>query len=99
MKKLLPFAIACALAWALATRHRDGAHMQESADSDSQQAERFLPDSPATAVRTSFSCDGRTYCSQMISCDEARYFLQHCPNVKMDGDHDGVPCEQQWCAN
>ncbi len=48
---------------------------------------------------TSFTCDGRQYCSQMSSCAEATYFLQHCPNVKMDGDHDGVPCEDQWCGH
>ncbi|TLZ00944.1 MAG: excalibur calcium-binding domain-containing protein [Gammaproteobacteria bacterium] len=33
----------------------------------------------------------------MNSCAEAKYFLAHCPNVKMDGDHDGIPCERQWC--
>ena len=44
-----------------------------------------------------FKCDGRTMCSQMTSCAEARYFLQHCPNPKMDGNNDGEPCEQQWC--
>ena len=44
-----------------------------------------------------FSCDGRKYCSQMTSCAEAAYFLQHCPGVEMDGNHDGEPCEQQWC--
>jgi cold shock CspA family protein len=45
----------------------------------------------------SFSCDGRTHCSQMTSCAEARYFLKHCPGVQMDGNGDGEPCEQQWC--
>ncbi|WP_363798217.1 cold shock domain-containing protein [Lysobacter firmicutimachus] len=44
-----------------------------------------------------YRCDGRTHCSQMTSCAEARYFLAHCPNVKMDGNGDGDPCEQQWC--
>jgi cold shock CspA family protein len=44
-----------------------------------------------------FSCDGRTMCSQMKSCEEATYFLQNCPGVKMDGNNDGVPCEKQWC--
>jgi len=42
-------------------------------------------------------CDGRTHCSHMRSCEEAKYFIQHCPNTKMDGDRDGVPCEEQWC--
>lgn len=45
----------------------------------------------------SFACDGRTYCSQMHSCAEAEYFLKNCPGTKMDGNHDGVPCEKQWC--
>jgi cold shock CspA family protein len=44
-----------------------------------------------------FKCDGRTHCSHMTSCAEATYFIKHCPNTKMDGDGDGVPCESQWC--
>jgi cold shock CspA family protein len=44
-----------------------------------------------------FKCDGRTHCSQMTSCAEAMYFLQNCPNTRMDGNNDGEPCEQQWC--
>ncbi len=44
-----------------------------------------------------YRCDGRTHCSQMTSCAEATYFLKNCPGVKMDGDNDGIPCEEQWC--
>jgi hypothetical protein len=44
-----------------------------------------------------FTCDGRTRCAQMHSCEEAKFYLAHCPNVQMDGDHDGIPCESQWC--
>lgn len=40
-----------------------------------------------------FRCDGRQYCSQMNSRAEAEFFLANCPNTKMDGDHDGTPCE------
>lgn len=53
--------------------------------------------SVAAPVVVAYRCDGRTHCSQMRSCDEAKYFLAHCPGVKMDGDHDGLPCEDQWC--
>ena len=49
-------------------------------------------------VNSSFKCDGRTHCSQMTSCEEATFFLRNCPNVKMDGNNDGVPCEKQWCG-
>ena len=49
-----------------------------------------------TNTANQFSCDGRTHCSQMRSYEEAVYFLRHCPNVKMDGNNDGVPCERQF---
>jgi cold shock CspA family protein len=45
-----------------------------------------------------FSCEGKTHCSQMTSCDEAKYYLAHCPNVEIDGDNDTVPCERQYCG-
>jgi hypothetical protein len=52
-----------------------------------------LPE-PKTAA---YTCDGRTHCSQMTSCAEATFFLKNCPGTQMDGDRDGVPCEQQLC--
>jgi endonuclease YncB( thermonuclease family) len=51
----------------------------------------------ATRSGASFRCDGRTHCSQMTSCEEATFFLRNCPDAKMDGNRDGVPCEKQWC--
>jgi Excalibur calcium-binding domain len=58
--------------------------------------EKVAPAAPI--VSGSFNCDGRKYCSQMKSCAEAKYFLANCPGVKMDGDKNGIPCEQQWCV-
>lgn len=40
-----------------------------------------------------FVCDGRRYCSQMNSRDEAEYFHHFCPETRMDGNHNDVPCE------
>ncbi|WP_133749374.1 excalibur calcium-binding domain-containing protein [Pseudomonas sp. LP_7_YM] len=59
-------------------------------------------EAPAVLLSTnvppdSFKCDGRKYCSQMTSCAEAKSFLTYCPGTKMDGDHNGIPCESQWC--
>lgn len=45
-----------------------------------------------------FRCDGRKHCSQMSSCSEAKQFLKNCPGMEMDGDGDGIPCEQQLCT-
>jgi hypothetical protein len=52
---------------------------------------------PTLSPTPTYKCDNRRYCSQMTSCAEATYFLTNCPGVKMDGNNDGVPCEQQWC--
>lgn len=68
--------------------------------SSSFSFEGLLPSGPSSSRAPSaerFRCDGRTHCSQMSSCAEATFFLRNCPGVKMDGNNDGVPCEQQWC--
>jgi hypothetical protein len=52
---------------------------------------------PEPQVSVQFRCDGRTRCSHMTSCEEAKFFLRNCPGTQMDGDNDGIPCEQQWC--
>ena len=52
---------------------------------------------PAPLITNNYRCDGRQHCSQMTSCAEATFFLKNCPNTKMDGDMDGIPCEEQWC--
>lgn len=51
------------------------------------------PVTPAPPAASRFSCDGRQHCSQMSSRAEAEFFVRNCPNTKMDGDHDGIPCE------
>lgn len=56
------------------------------------------PDQVSSTAPSSpqFSCDGREHCSQMRSYEEAVYFIKNCPNTKMDGDGDGIPCESQF---
>ena len=54
---------------------------------------------PVPPDSAQYRCDGRMHCSQMTSCDEAKFFLRTCPGTQMDGDSDGIPCEQQWCGN
>jgi endonuclease YncB( thermonuclease family) len=61
-------------------------------------AAEVAPVATTVAAAGALRCDGRQYCSQMNSCAEATWFLKNCPGVKMDGNRDGVPCEQQWCA-
>ena len=66
--------------------------------SDGEALPRSIADDRRPAPqRSRYQCDGRVYCSEMTSCAEARFFLKNCRGVKMDGNHDGEPCEQQWC--
>ncbi len=58
---------------------------------------RYQTTARAPSTSALFKCDGRRHCSQMTSCKEAKYFLNNCPGTQMDGDNDGIPCEQQLC--
>lgn len=60
--------------------------------------ETARPEAAAASVSAALRCDGRLRCAQMRSCEEANWFLRHCPGVKLDGNGDGVPCERQWCS-
>lgn len=51
-----------------------------------------LPRSDAT-VPAEFKCEAKRYCGQMISCQEARFYLTQCGVRSLDGDGDGIPCE------
>ncbi|MEZ8996492.1 MULTISPECIES: cold shock domain-containing protein [Vibrio] len=44
-----------------------------------------------------FYCEGKIHCREMTSCEEAMFYLRNCPNVKIDGDNDNIPCERQHC--
>ncbi|WP_424139975.1 thermonuclease family protein [Roseomonas chloroacetimidivorans] len=54
---------------------------------------------PAAPARSSplasggSSCGAKRYCREMTSCAEARFYLSQCGLSRLDGDHDGVPCE------
>lgn len=81
----------CAFGYAEFGHRLPGARADEGGRSPAQTFTR--PETPAP----NFRCDGRQHCSQMASCAEAKFFLAHCPGTKMDGDHDGIPCEDQLC--
>lgn len=80
------------------TREALGPRFSES--STSIQPSQSLPSfNSRSSVNNNaqFSCTGKQHCSQMRSCDEAKFYLRNCPNVKIDGDNDGLPCERQLC--
>lgn len=46
------------------------------------------------AQKASYQCGSKQYCKEMNSCEEAKYFLNVCGMKRLDGDGDGVPCQQ-----
>lgn len=39
------------------------------------------------------SCWVKKYCTEMLSCEEARFYLNSCGLNRLDKDNDWVPCE------
>ena len=95
MKKLLIVAVILLAGWQYFQKHSDGSQFEAPHDWNQTLLEK--PGHASGSDR--FSCDGRTRCPQMTSCEEAKFFIQNCPGTEMDGDNDGVPCESQWCGN
>ncbi len=64
-----------------------------------KQANKPQPiNTSAPLTNTQYRCDGRKHCSQMKSCEEAKWFLRNCADTQMDGDGDGIPCESSLCS-
>ena len=91
MKKLILIALVALGAW----MHFNKTPLPVVAEEEDYERPVAEP-RPAPArqsISSSFRCDGRQYCSQMTSRAEAVFFINNCPNTKMDGDNDGIPCE------
>lgn len=101
MRNIIILAILLALSWKAYGRYSHQVSQTETIPKQTFASEAGAEEVPAIdfqpARQSTLTCDGRRYCSQMKSCEEATYFIQHCPNVKMDGNNDGIPCEKQWC--
>ena len=51
------------------------------------------PAKESTENSPEYECGTKRYCREMISCEEAKFYLEHCGLSGLDGDGDGVPCE------
>lgn len=52
-----------------------------------------LTDRFEETANSGFTCEGKRYCREMNSCDEANFYLNQCGVGRLDGDGDGIPCE------
>jgi micrococcal nuclease len=46
---------------------------------------------------TPYQCNCEKSCDDTLTCDEARYLLNECGCINIDGDSDGIPCERGPC--
>lgn len=95
MRRLITVLLLAALAWYGYGKYQGHVAARRAAVAEAEPPRGMKV--AQTEAPAAFKCDGRTYCSQMTSCAEATFFLKNCPGTKMDGNHDGVPCEKQWC--
>lgn len=96
LKTVVGLLLVAALGWQAYAYYQKAAPPGR-AEAASPAGQPLLDIAPSRAATASYVCDGRQHCSQMTSCAEATWFLKNCPGTKMDGDHDGVPCEDQLC--
>lgn len=98
LKSVVGLLLVAALGWQAYAYYQKVAPTQRSSDAAPPAGQPLRGLAPSSRAATaSYVCDGRQHCSQMSSCAEATYFLKNCPGTKMDGDNDGVPCEDQLC--
>lgn len=68
----------------------------------------YVPGNPSHATGSSvlvagaetspdIACGSKKHCSEMYSCEEAKYYLARCGIKTLDGNGDSVPCEK-LCA-
>jgi len=89
LEMLLPVALALWLLWPLiqSTRPPELLPPVPTAILPKAQAQPIIKEAAGCQP------DKRT-CKAMISCEEAKFYLEHCGKTRLDGDKDGIPCEK-----
>lgn len=58
----------------------------------------FFISIPEISISQPYECGKKRYCREMSSCEEAMFYFRNCGLAHLDGDGDGVPCEN-LCRN
>lgn len=92
------------MVWSTALAHGGGLnaqgchHNRKTGDYHCHRSSGLKKPSPTTSAKAKSknknkSCGSKRYCGQMRSCAEARFYFSQCGVRRLDGDNDGVPCE------
>jgi hypothetical protein len=98
MKRIILLVLLAAAAWFIWGKYEQRARAEREAEIARQPAARkAAPAKAADSGVSFFTCDGRTACKQMTSCEEARYFIKTCPGFNSGVFGEEASCEKQWC--
>lgn len=82
-----------ALATTKTTHHHTSSHKKSTHYTVNNEV-TVDPSLPAAENKASgYLCESKHKCAQMDSCQEAKFYLEHCGLSRLDRDHDGIPCE------
>lgn len=100
MKRLVLLLLLAAIAWITWGRYQDRLNAEWEAEfARNPVKKKALPTAKASEPGVSFfTCDGRSSCKQMTSCEEARYFIKTCPGFNSGVFGEEASCEKQWCG-
>ena len=91
------------LAWIAWGKYEQRERAERNAEVARQLVPKKKPGAPAKTVAAAdggvsfFTCDGRSACKQMTSCEEAKYFVKTCPGFNSGVFGEEASCEKQWC--
>ncbi len=85
--------------WALVDDQRGQCWASDKYLSDTRPSAQSTPrpqaiySPPQKRTPPARSCGAAPYCTGMSSCEEAQFYYRQCGVSRLDGDNDGVPCE------
>ncbi len=103
MLRLLVILIVAAVGWYGWGKYQARMGAAPPAEIVLKPLKRLLPASAAKTPQAAepppnfFTCNARTSCTQMSSCEEVRYFLQNCPGLAWEASGESPSCLSQWC--
>ena len=86
--------------WALADIPQSPEQWRKQHPSDDNKAvqKNMLTAAGVAPAKPDAGCGKKRHCSQMKTCEEAFFYLKQCGVKALDGNADGVPCEEM-CAS
>ena len=98
MLRLLLILVLASAAWFGWGRYEANVHAERAAAGrHPARTGASSPGMEAAEPLTFYTCDSRSSCAQMTSCEEVRYFVKHCPAVNLGASGESPSCMKQWC--